>query len=96
MSALARDDDRHTGRVHHCCADRAEQQSGEAAAAVAADHDQLGRLGLLEQVMRGPVENDDATNADIGVALLPASQAFGEGFMRPRFGHAPFQRMNTG
>ncbi len=62
---------------------------------MAADDDQLGGLGLLEQVMRGPIENNDATHADIGVALLPARQAFGEGFMRPRFGHAPFQRTNT-
>ncbi|HUO38853.1 MAG TPA: hypothetical protein VMU34_13905, partial [Mycobacterium sp.] len=37
--ALPRDNHRHAGRMHHSGAHRAEQQPGEAPAAVAADHD---------------------------------------------------------
>jgi len=49
---LAGDDHRDAGRVHHSGADRTEQHSGESAPAVAADHHELGRLALVEQMAR--------------------------------------------
>ena len=47
---LVGDDHRYAGCVYHGGADRAEQHSGESAAAMAADHDELGRLGFVEQM----------------------------------------------
>jgi len=38
--------------VYHGGADRSEQHSGESAPAVAADHHELGRLALVEQMAR--------------------------------------------
>ena len=81
--ALAGDDHRDTGRVCHGGADRAEQHSGESAPAVAADHDELGGLGFVEQMASGVVEHQPAVNGDIGIAFLPAGQAFGKDFGCP-------------
>src|SRR6478736_2718859 len=44
---LACDDHWHAGQQNNCCADRAQQHAGEPAASMAADHDKLGRLGLV-------------------------------------------------
>lgn len=52
--------------------------------AAGADHDQLGGFGLLDEVVRGPVEHDHTAHTNIGVTFLPPGQALGKGFMRWR------------
>ena len=50
---------------------------------------------MLEEVARGPINDNDAPNSYIRVALLPAGEALGKGFMGARFGDGPFQLMNA-
>ena len=71
-------DHRHASRLGDRRTDRTEQHSGESATAVAADDGQLRRLRLLEQLTRGPVQDDDASHAHVGIALLPSRQPLGQ------------------
>jgi hypothetical protein len=72
LVAAAGDDDRCAGRLYHRGTDRTEQQPGDFTVAAGADDDQLGGFGLLDEVVRGPVEYDHAAHTNIGVAFLPA------------------------
>ena len=87
---LAGDDHRDAGCVYHSGADRAEQHSGESAPAVAADHDELGGLGFVEEMARRAVKHQPTVNGDVGIAFLPASQAFREDFRCPGLQGRPF------
>ena len=58
--------------------DRTEQHPGESPATVTADDRQLRGLRLLEQLMGGPVEDDDTSDRHIGIALLPSRQPLGQ------------------
>jgi hypothetical protein len=93
--APAGDDDRCAGRLYHRGADRAEQHPGKFTVAAGADHDQLRGFGLLDEVVRGPVEYDHTAHTNIGVTFLPACKALGKGFMRFRLYDAPFQLVNA-
>ena len=66
---MAGDDRRDTGCVYHGGADRSEQHSGESASAVAADHDELGGLGFIEEMARWAVKHQPAVNGDVGIAF---------------------------
>ena len=66
LSTLSGDDHRDAGRVHHGGADRAEQHSGESAPAVAADHDELGRFGFVEEVAGRLIKHNPMVEGDIG------------------------------
>ena len=58
------DDHRHPDGLDYREADRTQQHPG-VPAAVAADDDQLRGLGLLDQLMRRPIEYDDAAHLDV-------------------------------
>jgi len=93
--APAGDDDRCAGRLYHRGADRAEQQAGQFAVAAGADHDQLRGFGLLDELVRGPVENDRTAHPNVGVTFLPAGQPLGKSFMRFRLDGGPLQLVNA-
>ena len=63
------------GVVQDGLADRAEQQSGEAAAATGADHDELGRLARLYERLAGAGMGPVAADGDVSVLVVPASEA---------------------
>jgi len=73
-SGPAGDNHRCPGRVDHRGADRTQQHPGEPAAAVAADDDQLRRVGPLNQLAGRPIAHDDTAHIDVGIAFLPAGQ----------------------
>ena len=89
---LAGDDHRYAGCVYQGGADRAEQHSCESAPAVAADHDELGRLGFVEEMAGWVIEHNPAVNGDVRVALLEVGEPLGECFLggrsQPRRVHA--------
>jgi len=77
--ASASNDDWGADRVHDSGAHRAEQGIGEAAAAVAAHHNELSALGLVNEKPSGfIVEDDDAAHGHVGVAFLSPGQALGQ------------------
>ena len=47
---------------------------------MAADDDQLGCLGVVEELSGWPVVHHDAVDADVGITLLPAGQALDQDF----------------
>ena len=73
---MAGDDYRDARRMCDGGADRSEQHSGESAPAMAPDHDELGKLGFIEEMERCAVKHQPAVNGDVGIAFLPTSQAF--------------------
>src|SRR5271168_4777766 len=60
------------------------------APAVAADDHELGRLGLLDNRSR-LVPHDHPANRDVRIALLKASQALGQDFLRLVFRARPLR-----
>src|SRR5262245_15019890 len=74
---LARDDHRRSGRLNDGGAHGTQQHSRESATAVAADHNQLGGLRVLDELTCWPVTHDLTVNLDIGIALLPPRKTLG-------------------
>jgi hypothetical protein len=62
---LADHDHRNVRRMGHRRADRAQQHSRESASTAAADNDELGRLGFVEQVTGRVVDHNPGMNGDI-------------------------------
>ena len=67
--------DRAVGVVQCGVADRTEQQTAEATAAVTADHEQLRPGGLVDQHLGGLAGDALLHDVDPGVLLAPLSQA---------------------
>ncbi len=84
------------GRVCHCGANGSEHHSGEAATAMAAHDDELGRRGAIEKVSGRLVVHHDAGDADVGVAFPPAGQALGQGFLSRRLQGPIFHARDMG
>src|ERR1700720_3622918 len=82
-AALAGHDHRNVGCLYHGRCNRPEQHARAAAAAVAANDEQLCRAGLFEKVTRRVVVHDNALNRDVGIAVLPAGQSIWEDLVRP-------------
>ena len=89
------DDDRCAGRLYHRGADGAEQRPGEFTVTTTTDENQLGGFGLLDEVVRGPVECDHTAHTNIGVTFLPAGQAFAKGLMCFRLDVGLLQLVNA-
>lgn len=70
--ALAGDDHRHAGCMHHGRTDRSQQHSREPSAATATNHDELSGLTSVEKVASRLIPNDQTTNSNVGIAFLPA------------------------
>ena len=88
---LAGDDHRDAGCVYHGGADRAEQHSSESAPAVAADHDELGRLGFVEEMAGRLIKHNPTVDGDIGEAFLKAGEPLGQRPLGP--GPRPVESM---
>ena len=58
---------------------------------MAAHHQQLGGLGLLEKLMGRLVGDDHPPDQHVGVALLPAGQPLAEGLLPHRLQRGPVQ-----
>src|ERR1700757_2989657 len=71
-------------RVNDRIADRTQQHAAQATAAVATDDDKLSRFRLLDERSARVIKCDDSVHLDIGVALSPARQIFGEAPLRFR------------
>ena len=56
---------------------------------MAADDQQLGRLGLLQQLVGRPVRHDHPAHRHVGIALLPPRQALAEGLLPHRLHGRP-------
>jgi hypothetical protein len=72
--------------VDDCVANRTQQLASHATSAVAADHNQLGRFRLFDQLPTRVIENDESAHLHIRIAFLPARQIFGQtplGFRHP-------------
>ena len=78
---LAGNDHRYAGRLRDGGADRTEQHPGESASAMATDDDELGPLGLVEQMASRLLKLDQSVDRDLGIAFLPAGETFGESFL---------------
>jgi len=77
------------GVVDEGVAGRAEQESGEAAAAAAADHDQSGGTGRVgEGLARVEAEHRPAFDAQLRVPLGAAGELLGQQPLRLVFGYA--------
>src|SRR5271166_7054185 len=72
-------------------ADRPQQQAAQAASAMAAHDDELGGFRLLDQLPGRLVADDEPVDGYVGVALLPAGQAFGKTPLRFRLHLLPVE-----
>lgn len=66
----------------HGLTDRAEQHSREPAAAAAADDEELGALGLGEEMAGGLIEDHHTAHGDIGMAFMPTGEPLGQSLFR--------------
>ena len=71
------DDDGSLRRLGDLCADRAQQHPAEPASAVAANDNELGPLGFVDQPVGGPVADNSSLHVHVGISFLPTGQPFG-------------------
>ncbi len=67
---LTGDYHRNAGCMYNRGTHRAEQHAAETAPAVAADHDQLCRFGLVEQTAGRVIKHNPMADRDVWVVLL--------------------------
>ena len=72
------DDDGSLRRLGDLCADRAQQHPAEPASAVAANDNELGPLGFVDQPVGGPVADNSSLHVHVGISFLPTGQPFGQ------------------
>jgi hypothetical protein len=92
---LACNDHRRLDTLHHCRADRAQQHSREAAAAMTADHHQLSKLGLIDEFGSRLSANVGTAHGDVGVAFTPTGQTLRQCLVLDRAQRGPTRTAGT-
>lgn len=82
-------DDRRPRQLSNGFAYRPHQHSGVAAAAPAADHDQLGFLGALDELAGRLIAHHHAGYGYVGIPLLPTRQPLGQHLLGHRLSCRP-------